>query len=280
MKKVLIVINQLNIGGVSKALIELVKAAADAYDISVLPLDPRGDYIKDLPQSVKVLKPDDYMLMTVRSAADLKECPKKFSILRKVLSLWTKLFGKSAAVRYTGKTSFFAAVSNFFVNRAFRHQVYIRMSNKKGIAGKIGKGLYYINRSLNKNMQISYRCKIGYGLYIGHGGPIVISRYTKFGNNVNLSQFATIGTNNDVGATIGNNVYIGQSVCIIVGVKIGNNVTIGAGSIVTKDIPDGVTVAGNPARIINNNLHPEFIQNAWALTMKGIKTDAGTIQKQ
>ena len=57
MKKVLIVINQLNIGGVSKALIELVKAAADAYDISVLPLDPRGDYIKDLPKSVKVLKP-------------------------------------------------------------------------------------------------------------------------------------------------------------------------------------------------------------------------------
>ncbi len=103
MKKVLIVINQLNIGGVSKALIELVKAAADAYDISVLLLDPRGDYVKDLPQSVKVLKPDDYMLMTVRSAADLKECPKKFSILRKVLSLWTKLFGKSAAVRYTVK---------------------------------------------------------------------------------------------------------------------------------------------------------------------------------
>ena len=150
---------------------------------------------------------------------------------------------KSDLFRYTGKTSFFAAVSNFFVNRAFRHQVYIRMSNKKGITGKIGKGLYYINRSLNKNMQISYRCKIGYGLYIGHGGPIVISRYTKFGNNV----------------------YIGPSVCIIGGVKIGNNVTIGAGSIVTKDIPDGVTVAGNPARIINNNLHPEFIQNAWVV---------------
>ena len=57
--------------------------------------------------------------------------------------------------------------------------------------------------------------------------------------------------------------YIGPNVCIIGGVTIGNNVTIGAGSIVTKDIPDGATVAGNPAKTINFNQHPEFIQNPW-----------------
>lgn len=176
---------------------------------------------------------------------------------------------KSDLFRYSGKTSFLSAMANFIYNRSFRHQVYLRWSNEKGIKGKVGRILYYLNRFLNKNMQISYHCEIGYGFYIGHGGPIVVSRYTKFGNNVNISQFTTIGTNNEEGATIKNNVYIGPNVCIVGGVTIGNNVTIGAGSVVTKDIPEGATVAGNPARIVNYNQHPEFIQNVWLLSDEG-----------
>ena len=177
---------------------------------------------------------------------------------------------KSDLFRYSGKTTLSSAMANFAYNRAFRHQVYLRWSNEKGLKGKIARGLYYLNRFLNKNMQISYRCKIGYGFYIGHGGPIVVSRYTSFGNNVNISQFTTIGTNNEEGASIGNNVYIGPNVCIIGGVTIGNNVTIGAGSIVTKDIPDGATVAGNPVKVINFNQHPEFIQNPWTVDERNI----------
>lgn len=50
--------------------------------------------------------------------------------------------------------------------------------------------------------------------------------------------------------TIGDNVWIGGSVTILPGVTIGNNVTIGAGSVVTKDIPDGCIAVGNPARVI------------------------------
>jgi len=34
-------------------------------------------------------------------------------------------------------------------------------------------------------------------------------------------------------------------------VVVGKNVTIGAGSVILKDIPDNVTVIGNPARIIS-----------------------------
>lgn len=49
---------------------------------------------------------------------------------------------------------------------------------------------------------------------------------------------------------IGNNVYIGNNAMIMPGITIGNNVVIGAGSIVTKNVPDGVVIAGNPARIV------------------------------
>ncbi|EEF59288.1 sugar O-acetyltransferase [Pedosphaera parvula] len=49
---------------------------------------------------------------------------------------------------------------------------------------------------------------------------------------------------------IGDNVWIGGSSIICPGVKIGENTTIGAGSVVTKDMPANVFVAGNPCRVI------------------------------
>jgi maltose O-acetyltransferase len=50
--------------------------------------------------------------------------------------------------------------------------------------------------------------------------------------------------------TIGNRVFIGESAIILPGVVIGDCVIIGAGSVVSSDIPNGLFVAGNPAKII------------------------------
>lgn len=50
--------------------------------------------------------------------------------------------------------------------------------------------------------------------------------------------------------TIGDNVWIGGQSTICPGVTIGDNVVIGAGSVVTRDVPSNVVVAGNPAKII------------------------------
>ena len=43
---------------------------------------------------------------------------------------------------------------------------------------------------------------------------------------------------------------MGGNVVINPGVKIGSNVVVGSGSVVVKDIPDGVIAAGNPAKVI------------------------------
>lgn len=123
-------------------------------------------------------------------------------------------------------------------------------------------GVYLFNRT-RKKIQIPKKTSIGYGLYIGHGGPVVINSTAVIGNNCNLSQFTTIGANESRAAIIGDNVYIGPNVCIVEDVRIGNNVTIGAGSVVVKDIPENATAAGNYAKVLNYKNPGRFIGNRW-----------------
>ncbi|MHA6325659.1 sugar O-acetyltransferase [Roseivivax sp. CAU 1753] len=47
---------------------------------------------------------------------------------------------------------------------------------------------------------------------------------------------------------IGRDVWLGASAIILPGITVGDNAIVGAGAVVTRDVPAGVTVAGNPAR--------------------------------
>ena len=78
-----------------------------------------------------------------------------------------------------------------------------------------------------------------------------------------MSQFTTIGANDEQAAVIGDNVYIAPNCCLVENVIIGNNVTIGAGSVVTKNIPENATAVGNYAKVINYNNPGRYIKNAW-----------------
>ena len=59
----------------------------------------------------------------------------------------------------------------------------------------------------------------------------------------------------DAPVVIGNHVLVCSKVTILKGVKIGNDAIIAAESVVTRDVPNGCVVAGNPARIIKENVH-------------------------
>lgn len=56
---------------------------------------------------------------------------------------------------------------------------------------------------------------------------------------------------------IGRNVWIGGGAIVLPGVTIGDGAVVGAGAVVTRDVPDGVTVAGNPARPISRADAPQ-----------------------
>lgn len=89
-----------------------------------------------------------------------------------------------------------------------------------------------------------YLITIGDGCQITMGVRI----FTHGGGNIMrtvASDYDSFGKVN-----IGNNVYIGNNSLILPGVEIGNDCLVAAGSVVTKSIPSGNVVGGNPARII------------------------------
>jgi len=169
---------------------------------------------------------------------------------------------KSDLMRIKGKYDGKTFIKTYFTNKNFRFQYAFRLCHQTGIVKIIGKVLWKLNRTRHMiNLPLSV--EVGYGLLISHEAPIISNGTTKIGNNVNISQFVTIGSNEKHAATIGDNTYIGPNVCIVEDVHIGNNVTIGAGSVVTKDIPDNATAAGNYAKVLNFNNPSRYVNKRW-----------------
>lgn len=102
--------------------------------------------------------------------------------------------------------------------------------------------------------------KIGKGSFIGQNvylDPLAIQNIS-IGNHCLITQNVSIlthfyGINRNFyfdKVEIGNNVFIGMNSIICKPVRIGNNSIICAGSVITKDIPEGVLAGGVPCKII------------------------------
>lgn len=90
--------------------------------------------------------------------------------------------------------------------------------------------------TLGDNVYISLNAK-----FICHDGAVLPFR----------KQFPDL----DIAARIEikDNVFIGMGACILPGVTIGANSIVGAYAVISKDVPDGCVVAGNPARIVKSS---------------------------
>ncbi|MCO6522735.1 MAG: hypothetical protein J6571_06070 [Snodgrassella sp.] len=169
---------------------------------------------------------------------------------------------KSDLFRYSGRTDWRTFIRHYFCNRGFRFSCWFRLASATGIWRKLAYPMYAWQKRCS-GIIISPRTSVGYGLYIGHGGPLIINSNARLGNNVNLSPYTVIGANNGAAAIIGDNVYIGPNCNLIENVCIGDNATIGAGSVVTKNIPANATAAGNYAKVLNYQNPGRFIHNRW-----------------
>lgn len=126
--------------------------------------------------------------------------------------------------------------------------------------------LMHIVLSKRYNIYIPIGTRIGYGFYLSHGTSVIINPTAIIGNNCNVSQFTTIGSNRGKAAVIGDNTYIGPSVSLVEDIVIGSNCIIGAGSVVLHSFPESSTIVSNPARLvrINTERNP-FIINPWVI---------------
>ncbi|HAU5069850.1 TPA: serine O-acetyltransferase [Clostridioides difficile] len=110
-------------------------------------------------------------------------------------------------------------------------------------------------------IEIHPGAKMGEGILIDHGMGVVIGETAEVGNRVTIYQGATLGaTGKDTGKrhpTVGDDVLIGAGTKILGPLNIGSNSKIGANSVVVKDVPNGATVVGIPAKIVKiRNLEP------------------------
>jgi len=123
--------------------------------------------------------------------------------------------------------------------------------------------LWWRHLKVKYGFDISYRTKIGKGLYIGHFGGIVVHGDAEIGEYCNLSQGVTIGElirGKKAGIPkIGNKVFIGPGATILGNITIGDEALIGTQSIVNFDVPNQAVVASPLASIISNKGSKDYI---------------------
>lgn len=96
--------------------------------------------------------------------------------------------------------------------------------------------------------EIDLSCQIGGGLLIPHPNGIVIHPKAKIGVNCLIFQQVTIAGEVDIGF----HVDMGAGAKILGPLQIGNSARVGANSVVTKNIAEGQTVVGIPAKVLTS----------------------------
>jgi serine O-acetyltransferase len=122
-------------------------------------------------------------------------------------------------------------------------------------SGRKDFALYLQSRSSQVfQVDINPAARIGRGIMLDHATGFVVGETAVIGDHVSILQDVTLGgtgkSEEDRHPKIGNGVLIGAGAIILGNIKVGDCARIGAGSVVVKEVPPRVTVAGVPARII------------------------------
>lgn len=129
--------------------------------------------------------------------------------------------------------------------------------------------LYFLARFVNHfsrfltAIDIHPGAKIGRNFFIDHGF-VVIGETAEIGDDVTIYQGATLGGTNPTSGqggkrhpTIGNGVIISLGAAILGPITVGDRARIGANAVVTKDVPEGATMVGIPAKQTPVEVRPE-----------------------
>jgi acetyltransferase-like isoleucine patch superfamily enzyme len=117
------------------------------------------------------------------------------------------------------------------------------------------------------------RIRIGNGAFVNAGSIVYSELAITIGDDVALANEVYVMDTPSHGVegrnpvpepvVIGNGTWVGARAIVLPGVTIGSRVVVGAGSVVTRDVPDEVLVAGNPARVVRPLTYPSYCRRAW-----------------
>ena len=117
------------------------------------------------------------------------------------------------------------------------------------------------------------RLRIGDRVFVNCGTVIIAVKEITIGNDVAFANEVLVMDSNSHGVEgrpaveapvrIGDGTWLGNRAMVLPGVTIGRRVVVAAGAVVTRDVPDDVLVAGNPARVVRALEYPPGCRRAW-----------------
>ena len=120
-----------------------------------------------------------------------------------------------------------------------------------------GRLVAYFTRFLT-GVEIHPDADLGRRVTIDHGDGVVVGETADVGDDVHMYHGVTLGGNNPRPVkrhpTVRAGATLGANATLIGDIEVGENAKVGAGSVVTKDVPAGATVAGIPAEQVGGDV--------------------------
>ncbi|MFY8093590.1 MAG: serine O-acetyltransferase [Niveispirillum sp.] len=130
-----------------------------------------------------------------------------------------------------------------------------RMAHRLWHLGRRDMALYLQSRSsVVFGVDIHPNARFGRGVMIDHATGVVVGETAVVGDNVSMLHGVNLGGNGkddgDRHPKIGSGVLLGANAKVLGNIHVGDCARVAAGSVVLRDVPRAVTVAGVPAKIV------------------------------